>query len=162
LDMLEGSARMSDRWTERLGQPVSLHIAVHTGPVVAGSLGVTAGAAYAVTGATVNTTARLLGAASGTILVPAATPPLTRPGFAFEPAGRRALRGQSQPIVVHRLLGALAQPRSARGLAGHGLVAPMVGRIAELDRLLAAFDRMRRGEAQVVSLVGEAGTGKSR
>jgi adenylate cyclase len=162
LDMRERSARLSDRWAARLGQPVNLHIAVHTGPVVAGSLGVTAGAAYAVTGDTVNTTARLLAAASGTILVSDATHALTRHRFAFEPAGELELRGKSQPIVVHRLLGALAEPRSARGLAGHGLVAPMVGRTDELAQLLAAFDRMQRGQAQVVSLVGEAGTGKSR
>lgn len=162
LDMLERSARLSDQWAERLGRPVSLHIAVHTGPVVAGSFGVTAGAAYAVTGDTVNTTARLLAAASGTILVSDATHALTRHRFAFEPAGKLELRGKSQPILVHRLLRALAEPRSARGLAGHGLVAPMVGRTDELAQLLAAFDRMQRGQAQVVSLVGEAGTGKSR
>ena len=64
--------------------------------------------------------------------------------------------------MVHRLLGALAEPRSARGLAAHGLAAPMVGRADELDQLLAAFERMQRGRAQVVSVVGEAGTGKSR
>jgi adenylate cyclase len=37
-----------------------------------------------------------------------------------------------------------------------------VGRADELDQLMNAFDRMQRGRAQMVSLVGEAGTGKSR
>ena len=45
LDMLARGAALSDAWTARLGQPVSLHIAVHTGPVVAGSLADAAGAA---------------------------------------------------------------------------------------------------------------------
>jgi len=64
--------------------------------------------------------------------------------------------------VVHRLLGTLAEPRSGRGLAALGLAAPLVGRADELDQLMKAFDRMQRGRAQMVSLVGEAGTGKSR
>jgi adenylate cyclase len=38
----------------------------------------------------------------------------------------------------------------------------MVGRTGELEQLLAAFEQMRQGRAQVVCLVGEAGTGKSR
>ncbi len=70
LEMLEESAALSRQWAARLGSPVALHIGVHTGPVVAGSLGGPAGGAYAVTGDTVNTTARLLSAApSGTALV---------------------------------------------------------------------------------------------
>ena len=52
------------------------------------------GAAYAVTGDTVNTTARLLAAASGTVLVSDATHALTRHRFAFEPARQLALRGK--------------------------------------------------------------------
>jgi adenylate cyclase len=163
LDMLGRSTALGDRWAARLGQSVTLHVGVHTGPVVAGNLGGAAGAAYAVTGDTVNTTARLLAAAApGTILVSEATHVLTRHRFAFEAAGELTLRGKSEPVVVHRLLGALAEPRSARGLAALGLAGPLVGRADELDQLAAAFERMRRGRAQLVSLVGEAGTGKSR
>jgi adenylate cyclase len=163
LDMLDRSAALSSRWAARLGRAVSLHVAVHTGPVVAGSLGEAAGAAYAVTGDTVNTTSRLLAAAApGTVLVSEATRALTHHRFAFEAAGEIALRGKAEPMVVHRLTGVLAEPRSARGLAALGLTAPLVGRADELGQLRAVFDRAQRGRAQVVSLVGEAGTGKSR
>ena len=68
-----------------------------------------------------------------------ATHALTKHRVAFEPARELALRGKSEPVVVHRLLGTLAEPRSARGLAAHGLAAPMVGRADELEQLLAAF-----------------------
>src|SRR4029453_18051772 len=88
LDMLHRADALSAEWSARLGQPVGLHIAVHTGPVVAGSLGGGAGAAYDVTGDTVNTASRLLGVAPpGTILVPASPRPLVGDRFAFEPAG---------------------------------------------------------------------------
>jgi adenylate cyclase len=163
LDMLRRATVLSDQWAARLGQPVSLHIAVHTGPVVAGSLGGGAGAAYDVTGDTVNTASRLLGEAEpGTILVAASTHALASHRFAFKPAGAVALRGKSGPMVVHRLLGALAEPQSARGLTALGLAGPLVGRNQELGRLLATFEQMREGRAQIVSLSGEAGTGKSR
>jgi adenylate cyclase len=166
LDMLARADTLGETWAARLGRPVTLHVAVHTGPVVAGHLGGAAGAAgsaYAVTGDTVNTTARLLAAAPpGTILVSEATHALTRHRFAFEPAGEVAARGKAEPVAVHRLAGRLAEPASARGLAALGLTAPLIGRADELDQLLGAFDRMRKRRAQVVSLVGEAGTGKSR
>src|SRR5262249_58429103 len=115
-------------WGARLGQHVMLHIGVHSGPVVAGSLGAAASTAYAVTGDTVNTTARLLAAAApGTVLVSDATHALTRHRFSFEAGGKLALRGKSEALVVHRLVGALTQPPSRRGLAALRPAPPPLG-----------------------------------
>jgi adenylate cyclase len=162
LDMQAGAIELSADWAGKLGQAVKLHIGIHTGPVVAGNLGDATSAAYAVTGDTVNTTARLLAAASGSMLVSDATYALTKHRFAFAEPRELRLRGKAEPLFVHRLVGRLDAPRTARGLAAHGLMTAMVGRGEELDQLLAAFERMQRGRAQVVSVVGEAGTGKTR
>ncbi len=162
LDIVSDAARLDERWSGRLGQLVGLHIGVHTGPVVAGHLGNAAGAAYAVTGDTVNTTARLLAAASGVILVSEATHALTVHRFAFEPVRKLTLRGKAMPVMAYRLTGLLAAPGSGRGLTAHGLTSRMVGRAGELVQLVTTFDRAQAGSAQIVDLVGEAGSGKSR
>src|SRR4029453_11675521 len=70
--------------------------------------------------------------------------------------------GKTEPVGVHRVLGPLGAPRSARGLEGLGLASPLVGRERELHRMEAAFDDMRAGRAQVLSLIGEPGAGKAR
>src|SRR6185295_15560804 len=123
-----------------------------------------ADAAYAVTGDAVNTAARLQAAAdAGQTLVSHATWQLTQREFAFEPAGTLALKGKAEPLQVHRLLGVDADRSSdVRGLAAHGLKAPLVGRDAELTNVLSAALRVADGRAQVVSLVGQAGVGKTR
>jgi class 3 adenylate cyclase len=156
LDMLEGSKRLSETWASRLGQAVKLHIGVHTGPVVAGNLGSTAGRAYAVTGDTVNTTARLLAAASGTILVSGATYALTQHRFVFDEARELSVRGKAQPVVVHRLIRALTEPQSTRDW-------PFVGRRAELRQFASVLRACSDdGVGQIVVLRGEAGIGKTR
>lgn len=162
-DMMQRVERLSRQWGPRLGRAVTLHIGVHTGPVVAGSLGSEAGGAYAVTGDTVNTASRLLSAAlPGTVLVSEATWSMVRHRFDFEPATELALRGKAQPMRVHGLRGTRADAVSARGLAELGLAAPLIGRDDAIEHLVAAFDRMQAGEAQLISVVGEAGAGKSR
>src|SRR5574341_320716 len=154
---------LSRRWEPRLGHPLALHVGINTGPVVAGNLGSTAGAAYAVTGDTVNTTSRLQHAAQpGQTLVSEATYHLTLHTVAFEPLGDVAVKGKADPVPVYRVLGMLDAPRSTRGLEVHGLVAPLTGRSDELAQMLAAFHRAERGRAQAVSLIGEAGVGKTR
>jgi adenylate cyclase len=161
--MHERMGELNRRWERRVGRPLALHIGVNTGPVVAGRIGATADAAYAVTGDTVNTASRLQSAApAGEVLISDATYQLTHHSFAFAPREEIRLKGKSEPVAVHRLLGPLAAPRSARGLEGLGLAAPLVGREPELRRMEAAFGDMQAGRAQVLSLIGEPGAGKSR
>jgi adenylate cyclase len=163
LAMHERVAALSRRWERGLGAPLQLHVGVHTGPVVAGSLGGTPEAAYAVTGDTVNTAARLQSTAvPGQTLVSAVTHGLTRHVFVFEALGETALRGKAERVGVYRLLGREQTPGRARGLAAHGLTAPLIGREEPLEKMLAAFDRTVGGRAELLSVVGEVGTGKSR
>jgi adenylate cyclase len=162
IEMHERVAVVSTGWERRLGRALTLHIGVNTGRVVAGTLGSQDGA-YAVTGDTVNTTARLQSAAApGETLVSRATYLLTHHVFAFEPRGTVALKGKVEPVPVYRLIGIAEHPRSARGLEAHGLNAPLVGRDSELAQMLDTFRLALEGRAQVVSLIGEAGAGKSR
>jgi adenylate cyclase len=154
---------LNERWERRLGTPLALHVGVNTGPVVAGTIGSAAGGAYAVTGDTVNTAARLQSAAGAAeTLVSPTTCQLTEHAFVLTPVGAISVKGKSQPLPAFRLEGAHGVRRSGRGLEALGLTAPMVGRAEELGQVIAAFDRMVGGRAQVVSLIGEAGVGKSR
>ena len=143
--MHERMAGLNHRWEHRLGASLALHIGVNTGPVVAGNLGLTSGATYAVTGDTVNTASRLQGAAPpGQTLVGVTTYQLTQHVFNFASVGDLALKGKTEPLPVYRLLGVLDTVRSARGLESYGLVAPLVGRDDELGQMRAAFARMLR------------------
>ncbi|MEO8311303.1 MAG: adenylate/guanylate cyclase domain-containing protein [Caldimonas sp.] len=164
LEMHACAAELNERWRDQLGGPLALHIGIDTGRVVAGHLGTSADAAYAVTGDAVNTAARLQSAAgAGQSLVSPATHQLTQREFAFEAAGTLALKGKAEPLQVWRLLGVdEARPHDLRGLAAHGLEAPLVGREAELAHVLSAAVRVTDEGAQVVSLVAQAGVGKTR
>jgi len=163
LAMQDWAKILSSRWEDRLGQALLLHIGVNTGEVVAGILGNTAQASYVVTGDTVNTSARLQSTAGpGETLVSEATYRLARHRFTFESLGAVEVRGKAEPITVYRLAGVLEAAGTGRGLEVHGLMAPLVGRDVEMTQMKAAFERVLCGQAQVVSLTGDAGVGKSR
>lgn len=163
LDMHAAMGPLNARWQPRLGHALTLHIGVHTGRVVAGTLGTAADAAYAVTGDTVNTAARLQSAAGAAqTLVSRATQDLTRHAFAFGPGTHLNLKGKAEPLTVYLLQGDQAQMQARRGLAAHGLATPLIARDDDLSGLLDSARRLEGGGAQVVSLVAEAGIGKTR
>lgn len=163
LDMIRRTEQLSERAKGYAGSPLQLHIGINTGHVVAGELGVGVAKSYSVTGDTVNTAQRLQSMAPpGEVMVGPLTHRLTRHAFSYESLGEITLKGKMGSVLVHRLKGPLDTPRAARGLDTLGLSAPLIGRDAELARVIGSLDRACGGAAQLVRLVGEAGIGKTR
>ncbi|WP_027545091.1 adenylate/guanylate cyclase domain-containing protein [Bradyrhizobium sp. WSM2254] len=163
LDMIDRTARLSERAKAYAGSPLLLHVGINTGHVVAGGLGAGVAKSYSVTGDTVNTAQRLQSmAAPGEVLVGPLTHRLTRHAFSYDSLGEVSLKGKMGSVLVHRLKEPLDTPRAARGLDTLGLNAPLIGRDAELARMIGSLDRACGGAAQLVRLVGEAGIGKTR
>jgi class 3 adenylate cyclase/DNA-binding CsgD family transcriptional regulator/tetratricopeptide (TPR) repeat protein len=95
----------------------------------------------------------------------------TMPALRTRPKGAFELKGFGRAFLLHQVLWREEQETTARLRArpavpspGHGeLLCPiLVGRHRELELLLAALRRARKGEGGVVVVVGEAGVGKSR
>jgi len=132
--------------------------------VLTGEAAVTLGAdgQGMVAGDLVNTASRIQStAAPGTVLVGDATRRATEAAIAYESAGAHELKGKAAPLALHRAVRVMA----ARGGAQKsvGLEPPFVGRDREL-RLVKelAHACAEEGKAQLVSVVGIAGIGKSR
>ncbi|HUX86682.1 MAG TPA: AAA family ATPase, partial [Chloroflexota bacterium] len=133
---------------------------INTGEVYLGSVGPEQHHEFTALGATINLASRLQGKAQpGQILVGEVTYRQCRRAFEFE-ASVVDLKGLSEPVTAYEVLRPLPRPDKVRGL--EGLQADLIGREAELSKLLEAFAEVRQGRGQVVNLIGEAGLGKSR
>ena len=129
---------------------------VNTGEVVTSDLG---GSQRLATGDTVNVAARLEQAAPvGEVLIGQPTYRLVRDAVEATPVEPLTLKGKPEPVPAYRLrsvtIGA-SSPEPAD--------LPLVGRARELAALNAEFRRSATGpECRLVTVLGEAGIGKSR
>jgi class 3 adenylate cyclase/tetratricopeptide (TPR) repeat protein len=145
------------------GAPLRARIGIATGLVVIGEI-IGAGTAqeHSIVGQTPNLAARLQAlAAPDAILVSDSTRRLLGGLFELESFGEYALKGFSHPVQAWRVGGeAPTESRFAAIRAGGDL--PLVGRAHEMGLLLDRWRLTSEGEGQVVTLIGEAGIGKSR
>jgi hypothetical protein len=142
--------------------PVQKRLGVNTGLVVVGRIGDDLRMDYTAQGDTTNLAARLQQMApAGAIWVGEATYRIAREVFEWQEVGRQAVKGKVDAVPVYALHGLLLGRSRFEVVAQRGLTR-FVGRYLELQQLLAAWEQMEQGTGRVVSVVGEAGIGKSR
>jgi predicted ATPase len=115
-----------------------------------------------VLGDAVNTASRLQAMATpGTVLVDDVTRRASEAAIAYEDAGVHPVKGREQPVHVWTALRVVAGAGGAR--RGAGLEAQFVGRDRELELVIESAEASaRQRQARLLSVIGEAGSGKSR
>jgi ABC-type oligopeptide transport system substrate-binding subunit/class 3 adenylate cyclase len=162
LDIIAGAQEYATRLERERGvRGFNVRVGINTGLVVVGEVGSDLRVEYTAMGDAVNLAARMESAAEpGTVLVSEGTHKLVAPLFETEALGPVEVKGKAEPVAVYRVLASREVSGKLRGIAG--LESPLVGREAELGALADAVDRLRTGAGGIVTLVGEAGIGKSR
>ncbi|MBI2963622.1 MAG: AAA family ATPase [Deltaproteobacteria bacterium] len=146
----------------RRGFELRARIGIHTGPVVVGTVGNDLKMDYTAIGDTTNLAARLQSlAAPGSILASEATVRLVHGFFHLRAVEPFTVRGKSEPVTAYEVLGR-SEITTALGAARARGLTPLVGREQELSQLADCFARVRGSLPQVVTVIGEAGSGKSR
>ena len=142
--------------------PVKMRIGINTGPVVVGTLGNDLRVEFKAVGDTVNLASRIEGLAEpGTSYVTEETFKLTEGFFRFEALGEMKVKGKEESVNVYRVIAPSTRRTRFDVSAERGLT-PFVGKERELEILLDAFERAKAGLGQAISIMSEAGVGKSR
>ncbi len=155
---LHGALALQRRLREIFGEALALRIGVNTGEVVVGTP--REGSSF-VTGDPVNVAARLEQAADpGEILVGERTVATARGAFEFGEPQTVEAKGKPGGVECRRLVRGLSLMRP-RGVGG--LRRAFVGRDREMDVLERAYAEVEdRREPQLVTILGDAGVGKTR
>jgi class 3 adenylate cyclase/tetratricopeptide (TPR) repeat protein len=141
---------------------LKMRIGIHTGPVVVGTLGNDLRVEFKAVGNTVNLASRMEGLAEpGSTYLTEDTFKLAEGFFRFEALGEKEIKGKAEQVNVYRVL-APSTKRTRFDVSAERGLTPFVGRERELDLLLDSFKRAKTGRGQAISIMSEAGVGKSR
>jgi class 3 adenylate cyclase/tetratricopeptide (TPR) repeat protein len=145
----------------RFGLDFNVRVGINTGPVVVGAVGSDLRMEYTAMGNAINLASRMEQTAQpGTVQIAHDTYKLVAPLFEIEELGGIEVKGKDIPVQAYRVLSRKTQAGRLRGIAG--LEVPLVGRTTEMSSLTDAFEKVQKGVGGIVSLIGEAGLGKSR
>ncbi len=157
LSLQRAIARYAEEVRDAYEVELAVRVGVHTGPVVVpGDDGKDIGERWNALGDTVNVASRLQElAAPGEVAMGAETARQVEGCFEVEELGEHELQGKSAPFATFTVRGVRDPERPAPE-------GPLVGRDFELTVLERAMDGLREGKGVIVSVIGEAGIGKSR
>ena len=158
LGMQDAMEEINAQLSARHGASFQLRVGINTGEVLAGAVG----DGYTVIGDTVNVAARLQAAGRpGTVTVGERTYRATSDEVEYRTLDPLHLKGKAEPVPAWEAAGPIAaQPtRRIRARAA----TPLVGRDDELSLMESLYGRVtRERRPHLVTLVGQAGVGKSR
>jgi Adenylate and Guanylate cyclase catalytic domain/AAA ATPase domain len=143
--------------------PIEIRVGVNTGEVVVRSIA-TGGTQveYPPIGHTTNLASRMQTvAAVGSIAVTEATRKLCEGYFILKPLGATKFKGVSGPVNVYEVVGD-GPLRGHFELATRRGLTKFIGRDFELEQMKRALERATAGQGQIIAVVTEPGTGKSR
>lgn len=153
---------LRNKFKNTMGIDLRLRIGLNTGPVVVGSIGDDLRMDYTALGDTTNLAARMQQCAEpGQTYMSESIYKIVKNHFSVECLGKLQIKGKRKPILAYRL-------KRSRGIKtlmdiqAEKKFSPIVGRSEELKHLLKLWDDSKKGNGQVVFIVGEAGIGKSR
>ena len=146
----------------RHGVPFAVRIGINSGGVVVGRVGDDLRMDYTAQGHTVGLAQRMEALAeSGHVCVSEHTARLVEGYFTLHDLGRTQVKGAATPVGLFDLDGVGAFRTRLDRARSRGL-STFVGRDRDMAVLTAALERARSGGGQVVGVVADAGTGKSR
>ncbi len=153
--------RISKKVQETIGRPLAVHIGINTGLTVTGQVYFEKREAYHIAGDAVNVASRLCTLAkSDETLVGQTTFIYAEPFFTFGPPEQAQIKGKTSPVQFYKLLSDRELPSKTHRISGRR--AALIGRQREIAVLTQAMVKLREGQGSVITVCGEAGTGKSR
>jgi class 3 adenylate cyclase/tetratricopeptide (TPR) repeat protein len=160
LEIQEGIKDYAEEIRIKYGLEFGLRVGINTGLVVVGAIGSDLRMEYTAIGDAINLAARMeQTAAPGTVQISDETYRLVAPLFDFEALGEVEVKGKAAPVKAYRPLGLKQSPGHLRGL--EGITSPLVGREAQLALLNRQLNQLKIGAGSIVTVLGEAGLGKS-
>ena len=150
----------SPRFEGKIGRPLTMHTGINTGLVVTGEVDVEKGT-YGLTGDAINLASRLEGIAkAGEIVVGPDTYKQAMNSFEFKTLEPNKVKGKQKPLSIYSVKSGKKGAFKTHRL--QGLRAALIGRDKEMAILAGATDRLKQGQGSIISISGDAGTGKSR
>jgi class 3 adenylate cyclase/tetratricopeptide (TPR) repeat protein len=161
IDIVEGIKEYKQQIKKSYGFDLSVRVGINTGLVVVGEVGSDLRVEYTAMGDAVNLASRMEQTAEpGTVQISGNTYKSVSNLFEFESLGGIEVKGRTEPVDAYRVLARREGAVPTRGI--EGLNSPLVGRDKELHTLMSRMDDLISGQGQIVSVMGEAGLGKSR